>query len=241
MIDRLSGTGFRTEPVSFTRRGGRLSERQQAGWDALASTYVVEVPDDGPSTSIDPTYVLDQAAVFGRAAPLVVEIGTGRGEAIVHAAHEHPELNFLGLEVYVPGVAQTLVSMRHRGVSNIRIMIVNAAEALATMLPEASVHELRVWFPDPWHKKRHNKRRLVTPAFAGLAARVLEPGGTWRLATDWQDYADQMRDVLAGSDDFEFSGTWAPRFDGRPLTRFEEKGLRVARDIRDLQAVRRLP
>ncbi|MFC5679630.1 tRNA (guanosine(46)-N7)-methyltransferase TrmB [Aeromicrobium endophyticum] len=230
---------YRTEPVSFTRRGGRLSERQQAAWDALSATYVAEAPDNGPTTSIDPSYVLDTTALFGRDAPLVVEIGTGRGEAIVHAAHQHPELNFLGLEVYVPGVAQTLVTMRHRGVENVRLMIVNAAEALGTMLPPASVHELRVWFPDPWHKKRHNKRRLVTPAFAELAARVVEPGGTWRLATDWQEYADQMRDVLAGSADFAFSGDWAPRFEGRPLTRFEHKGLQVERDIRDLSAVRR--
>ena len=232
---------YRTEPVSFTRRGGRLSERQQAAWDALSSTYVAEAPDNGPVTSIDPSYVLDPTALFGREAPLVVEIGTGRGEAVVHAAEQHPELNFLGLEVYVPGVAQTLVTMRHRGVENVRLMIVNAAEALSTMLAPASVHELRVWFPDPWHKKRHNKRRLVTPAFAELAARVVEPGGRWRLATDWQEYADQMRDVLAGSPDFEFDGDWAPRFEGRPLTRFEDKGLRVDRDIRDLVAVRRTP
>ncbi|MBP2389088.1 tRNA (guanosine(46)-N7)-methyltransferase TrmB [Aeromicrobium fastidiosum] len=232
---------YRTEPVSFTRRGGRLSERQQAAWDALSSTYVTEAPDNGPETSIDPSYVLDPTALFGREAPLVVEIGTGRGEAVVHAAEQHPELNFLGLEVYVPGVAQTLVTMRHRGVENVRLMIVNAAEALSTMLAPASVHELRVWFPDPWHKKRHNKRRLVTPAFAELAARVVEPGGRWRLATDWQEYADQMRDVLAGSADFDFDGDWAPRFEGRPLTRFEDKGLRVDRDIRDLVAVRRTP
>ena len=236
----MESPAYRTTPVSFTRRGGRLSERQQAAWDELASTYVVDVPDAGITTSVDHTFVLDTDEVFGRHAPLVVEIGSGRGEAVVHAAHEHPELDFLAIEVYVPGVAQTLVTMRHRGVENLRLVIVNAAEALATMLAPASVHELRVWFPDPWHKKRHNKRRLVTSEFAALAARVLEPGGRWRLATDWQEYADQMRDVLAGSPDFEFSGTWAERFDGRPLTRFEDKGLRVERDIRDLEAVRRV-
>jgi tRNA (guanine-N7-)-methyltransferase len=230
---------YRTEPVSFARRGGRLSERQQAAWDAVSQTYVVEVPDNGMSTSVDPGYVLDQQALFGRTAPLVVEIGSGRGDALVHAAGEHPELDFLGLEVYVPGVAQTLVTMRHVGVTNVRLMVVNAAEALATMLPEASVHELRIWFPDPWHKKRHQKRRLITPAFAELAARVLEPGGTWRMATDWQDYADQMLEVVTQSPAFDFSGTWAPRFEGRPVTRFEGKGLGVARDIRDLAAVRR--
>jgi tRNA (guanine-N7-)-methyltransferase len=232
-------TPYRTEPVSFTRRGGRLTERQSDAWDKISSTYVLEAPTHGPSTSIDPTYVLDRAAAFGREAPLVVEIGSGRGEAIVRSAQDHPELDFLGLEVYVPGVAQTLVTMRHEAVTNVRLMVVNAAEALATMLPAGSVRELRIWFPDPWHKKRHNKRRLITPAFAALAARVLEPGGSWRLATDWQDYADQMRDVLDESPDFEFSGDWASRFEGRPQTRFEGKGLRVDRAIRDLHAVRR--
>ncbi|MCW2830565.1 MAG: tRNA ((46)-N7)-methyltransferase TrmB [Aeromicrobium sp.] len=229
---------YRSEPVSFTRRGGRLTDRQQSAWNELASTYVIEPPGNGPSTSIDPAYVFDQRAAFGREAPLVVEIGSGRGEAIVQAAQDDPGTDFLGLEVYVPGVAQTLVTMRHQGVTNVRLMVVNAAEALTTMLPEASVRELRIWFPDPWHKKRHQKRRLVTPAFAARAARVIEPGGAWRLATDWQDYADQMLEVLSGAEDFEFSGTWAPRFAGRPQTRFETKGRRVDREIRDLVAVR---
>jgi tRNA (guanine-N7-)-methyltransferase len=231
-------TPYRTEPVSFTRRGGRLTERQQAGWDALSGTYVLEVPRHGPDTSIDPAHVLDAPRVFGRTAPLVVEIGSGRGEALVHAAAEHPDHDFLGLEVYVPGIAQTLVTMRHVGVTNVRLMIVNAAEALATTLPEASVRELRVWFPDPWHKKRHHKRRLVTAEFAALAARVLEPGGVWRLATDWEDYAEQIRAVVEQSPDFD-GGEWAERFEGRPLTRFESKGLAVGRTIRDVTAARR--
>lgn len=235
-------TPYRTEPVSFTRRGGRLTERQQSAWDEMSAAHVLDIPRIGTSnTSVDTSYRFDHEATFGRTAPLVVEIGSGRGEALVHAAHEHPELDFLGLEVYVPGVAQTLVGMRHHGVTNIRLGIVNAAEALTTMLPPASVHELRLWFPDPWHKKRHNKRRLVTPAFAALAARVIEPGGIWRMATDWQEYADQMRDVVAAAPDFEFAGDWAPRFEGRPTTHFEGKGLRVERTIRDLMAIRRTP
>ncbi|MEJ7633871.1 tRNA (guanosine(46)-N7)-methyltransferase TrmB [Aeromicrobium sp.] len=231
---------YRTEPVSFTRRGGRLTERQQGAWDTMSTTYVLEVPRHGTNTSIDPSYVLDIPATYARTAPLVLEIGSGRGEALVHAAAAHPELDFLGLEVYVPGVAQTLVTMRHTGVTNVRLMIVNAAEALSTMLPPGSVRELRVWFPDPWHKTRHHKRRLVTPEFAALAARVLEPGGTWRLATDWEDYAEQIRSVVAASPDFD-GGDWSPRFEGRPQTRFEGKGLDVGRTIRDVAAVRRAP
>jgi len=232
-------TPYRTEPVSFTRRGGRLTERQQAAWDAMSQTYVLEVPRHGPSTSVDPSYVLDPEQAFGRTAPLVVEIGSGRGEALVQAAVDHPELDFLGLEVYVPGVAQTLVTMRHVGVTNVRLMVVNAAEALTTMLAPGSVHELRIFFPDPWHKKRHHKRRLVTPEFARLAARVLEPGGLWRLATDWEDYAEQIRAVVTESPDFD-GGQWGARFEGRPQTRFEGKGLGVGRTIRDVTAVRRV-
>ncbi|TSD58606.1 tRNA (guanosine(46)-N7)-methyltransferase TrmB [Aeromicrobium piscarium] len=230
---------YHREIVSFIRRGGRLTERQQDAWDELADAHVLDVPRAVSSTSVDTAHRLDPVTVFGREAPLVMEIGSGRGEALVHAAAQNPDTDFLGLEVYVPGVAQTLVTMRHEGVANLRLAIVDAAQALATMLPEACLEELRVWFPDPWHKKRHHKRRLVTDEFVPLAARVLRPGGTWRLATDWEDYAEQMRDVLSRADDFDFSGDWSTRFEGRPVTKFEAKGIAKGRTIRDLAAVRR--
>lgn len=226
--------------MSFTRRGGRLSDRQQAAWDAIGATHVLDVPRNGISTSVDPAYVFEATATFGRQAPLVVEIGTGRGDALVHSAERHRDHDFLGIEVYRPGIAQTLVTVQHLGLDNVRMMIVNAAEAVATMLPTASVHELRMWFPDPWHKVRHHKRRLVTPDFATHVGRVVEPGGTWRLATDWEDYAEQIRAVIAGSAEFD-GGAWEPRFEERPLTRFESKGLAVGRTIRDVSAVRRTP
>ncbi|GAA1738873.1 tRNA (guanosine(46)-N7)-methyltransferase TrmB [Aeromicrobium alkaliterrae] len=229
-------TGYRTEPVSFTRRGGRLNDRQQRSWDLLADTMVLDVTRQGPSTSVDPDVRFDAAATFGREAPLVVEIGSGRGEVLVHAATQAPGTDFLGLEVYKPGVAQTLIGIRHGELTNVRLAIVNAPEALTTMLPEGSVDELWVHFPDPWHKKRHHKRRLVTPAFAELAGRVLRPGGTWRLATDWAEYAEQMAEVVAGSPDFE--GGRSERWDGRVLTRFEAKGIAAGREIHDLTAVR---
>ncbi len=220
--------------MSFTRRGGRLTERQQKAWDDLHATHVLDVPRHGPSTSVDPAFRLDPAAVFGRRAPLVVEIGSGRGEALVAAAQEHPDHDFLGLEVYVPGVAQTLVTMRHQGVTNVRLVVVNATEALATMLAPASVRELWTWFPDPWHKKRHHKRRLVTVPFTALVARVLEPGGTWRFATDWDDYAEVVTEVIAASPHVD--GGPVPRYDGRVLTRFEGKGVAAGRRIHDLAA-----
>ena len=220
------------------RRGGRLTERQQRGWDDLHATHVVEVPRHGPSTSVDPGFRLNVESLFARRAPLVVEIGSGRGEALVAAAAEHPEHDFLGLEVYVPGVAQTLVTMRHRGVTNVRLAVVNAVEAMATMLAPASVRELWTWFPDPWHKKRHHKRRLVTVPFTQLVARVLEPGGTWRFATDWDDYAAVAADVLAASPHVD--GGPVPRHEARALTRFERKGVTAGRLIHDLAAQPRM-
>lgn len=228
---------FRRELVSFTRRGGRLNDRQQAAWDEVGDAYVLEIPSSGRSTSVDPTFRFDAEATFGRRAPLIVEIGCGRGEVIAHAAEARPEADFLGLEVYIPGVAQTLIALRNRQITTVRLATVDAAGALATMLPESSVDELWVNFPDPWHKKKHNKRRLVTPAFADLAARVLRPGGTWRLSTDWAEYADQMAAVVAGSPDFD--GGRSERWTGRPVTRFEAKGVAAGREIHDLTAVRR--
>lgn len=228
---------YRTDPVSFTRRGGRLTERRRDAWDEMAGTYVFDVPRHGLSTSVDPSYVLDPAGLFGRDAPLIVEIGSGRGEALVHAAALLPDHDFLAFEVYLPGVAQTLVTMRHTGATNVRLVVVNAAEAMATMLAPGSVRELRIWFPDPWHKARHHKRRLVDPQFARLAARVLEPGGTWRLATDWRDYAEHIRDVLEASPDF-LGGAPSPRFAGRPQTRFERKAINAGRMVFDFAAVR---
>lgn len=225
---------WRTKPVSFTRRGGRLTERQRAAWDALAATHVLDVPRAGPSTSVEPNFRLDTAAAFGRAAPLVVEIGSGRGEALIAAATARPDVNFLGIEVYVPGVAQTLVTMRAAGATNVRLAIVNAPEAFATMLAPQSVREVRTWFPDPWHKARHHKRRLITVEFTELVARVLEPEGVWRIATDWEDYAAWIGDVLAASP--VMAGGPATRFDGRPETRFERKGLAAGRVIHDFEA-----
>lgn len=234
---------FRREVVSFTRRGGRLTERQQKAWDDLADRFVVDVPRGRTSTSAAEGFTLEPTELFGRTGPLVLEIGSGRGEALVHAAASDPATDFLGLEVYVPGVAQTLVTLRdqqgrHEGVDNVRLAVLDAVPALTSVLPPASVDELRLWFPDPWHKKRHHKRRLVTDELVPLVHRVLRPGGVWRMATDWQDYADQMLDVLIRAEGFTTSGTWDERFAGRPVTRFEAKGVRAGRAIRDLSARR---
>ncbi|MGJ9411335.1 tRNA (guanosine(46)-N7)-methyltransferase TrmB [Aeromicrobium sp. CF4.19] len=232
---RDPATGHRQSPVSFARRGVRLSERQQAAWDDLAEAFVVDVPRDGASTSVALDAHLDLVATFGRSAPLVVEIGTGRGDALCTAAAESPDVDFLGLEVWTPGVAQALMMIRRLGLANVRMAVVNAPEAFATWLPEHGVAEVRTWFPDPWPKLRHHKRRLVSVPFTRLVARALEPDGTWRLATDWADYAEQMERVIAESDAVD--GGRCERFAGRPVTKFEAKGIDAGREIHDLRAV----
>ncbi|WP_214466068.1 tRNA (guanosine(46)-N7)-methyltransferase TrmB [Microbacterium flavescens] len=219
-----------------------MSDAQERAWAELAEAYVVESPRDEAATSIRPGSAIDPEAVWGRDAPLIVEIGSGQGHAIVHAAASRPADDFLAIEVFRAGLARTMLDADKAGARNLRLVEANAPEVLEHLLPEASVSELWVFFPDPWHKKKHTKRRLVTPSFAALAARALKDGGTLRLATDWEDYALQMRAVLAAAEDFEpaFEGEWAPRFEGRVLTAFERKGARVGRDIRDL-AYRRRP
>lgn len=260
---------YRRQPVSFVRRGTRLQGRRQQAWDEHAESFVVDVPRHVADTSVHPDYMFDATGEFGRSAPLVVEIGSGLGEAVVAAAEADPERNFLAVEVYRPGLANTLLRIGQRGLTNVRVVQANAPEVLGTMLPEGSVSELWVFFPDPWHKTKHHKRRLINGSFAQLAARVLEPGGLWRLATDWSGYAQQMRDVVSASPDFrnahdggragsdspltaawasgvdceptgesDLVGGWAPRFEGRVLTSFENKALKAGRVIFDLTAVR---
>lgn len=222
--------------MSFVRRSGRMSEAQERAWAELAPAYVIEAPRDIASTSIRPGAAIDPVAVWGREAPLIVEIGSGQGHAIVHAASSRPGDDFLAIEVFRAGLARTMLDADRAGARNLRLVEANAPEVLQHLLPPASVDELWVFFPDPWHKKKHTKRRLVTDEFARIAAGALRDGGMLRLATDWEDYALQMREVLSAAPDFEpaFEGEWAPRFEGRVLTAFERKGERVGREIRDL-------
>ncbi len=233
---------YRDKPVSFVRRSGRMSDGQERAWTDLSSTYVIAVERDAAATSIRPGSQIDPATAFGRTAPLVVEIGSGQGHAIVHAASTRPEADFIAVEVFRAGLARTMLDADRAGVKNLRLVEANAPEVLQHLLPEASVDEIWIFFPDPWHKAKHNKRRLIAPAFPPIAAHALRDGGTLRLATDWEDYALQMRDVMTDAADFTpaFEGEWAERFDGRIMTAFERKGIAKGREIRDL-AYRRAP
>lgn len=227
---------FRTRPVSFVRRSGRMSDAQERAWSELSPRYLLPAPRAEAATSIRPGSTIDPAQVWGREAPLIVEIGSGQGHAIVHAATGRPDDDFLAVEVFRAGLARTMLDADRAGATNLRLVEANAPEVLQHLLPPGSAAEVWVFFPDPWHKKKHTKRRLVVPEFAAIAADALRAGGMLRLATDWEDYALQMRAVLDAAPNFEraFDGEWAERFDGRVLTAFERKGERARRSIRDL-------
>lgn len=223
---------------SFTRRGGRMPHTHQAAWDRIADQVLLEVPRPmgATSTVVDPDYRLDARAVFGRTAPLVVEVGSGSGDALVAGAAQRPDWDFLALEVWKPGIGHALAKMEAQTgggtLPNVRIVEVDAAVALQTMLAPGSVHEVWTFFPDPWPKAKHHKRRIVTPELAGAVADLLERGGVWRLATDWDHYAESMREVVGA----EQRLTLVPsdRAPLRPVTRFERRGTEAGRQITDL-------
>ena len=227
---------FQRRTVSFVRRENRLGPEVQRVWDEQYENLVIDVPRMQAYMSVAPGFELDAARHFGRVAPLVVEIGSGTGDAVVHAALSRPDTNFLAVEVYATGLAATVTKIVHHDLTNIRLVHADAVQVLAHMLSPRSVAELWIFFADPWHKNRHHKRRLVNPAFAELAASRLAPGGTLRLATDWAEYARQMSDVLTACSSLSNRHTgFAPRFAGRVMTRFEEKGLAAGRAIYDLE------
>ncbi|WP_344071380.1 tRNA (guanosine(46)-N7)-methyltransferase TrmB [Microbacterium sediminicola] len=213
-----------------------MSEAQERAWREVGPRMLLDTPRDVAATSVRAGSAISPPAIWGREAPVIAEIGSGQGHAIVHAATSHPDQDFFAIEVFRAGLARTMLDADRAGLTNLRLVEANAPEVLQHLLPEGSLSELWVFFPDPWHKTKHNKRRLVTAEFAALAARALRPGGVLRLATDWQEYADQMRTVMDAAPAFSraFEGEWAPRFEGRILTAFERKGARAGREIRDL-------
>ncbi|MFI4981808.1 MAG: tRNA (guanosine(46)-N7)-methyltransferase TrmB, partial [Nevskiales bacterium] len=175
-------------------------------------------------------------------APLVVEIGFGSGDHLLASAQARPDTDFIGIEVHRPGAGRVLQLADKLGLNNLRVLCADAVEILRERLPEGSVDEVVIFFPDPWPKKRHQKRRLVQPAFVELLARVLRPGGRLRMATDWADYARHMLDVMATASQFTNvagDGLAIPRPADRPLTRFEARGLRLGHEVADFEFVRK--
>ena len=215
---------------SFVKRGGRTTEGQQRAYDELGPTYLLPYRAEP----------LDFAATFGREAPTVLEIGFGMGEATAHIAAVMPETNFLCCEVHEPGVGALLKRIGEQNLTNIRICAHDAVDVLDHMLPTGTLAGVHIFFPDPWHKKRHNKRRLIqSPLVAKLADR-LQPGGYLHCATDWQPYAEQMLEVLSAEPMLCNSvEAYAPKPHYRPLTKFENRGLKLGHGVWDLVFVRR--
>lgn len=213
------------EVLSYARRGSRFTPTQQEAWDAHHERWVI--PDDAVDA---PGFSL--AERFGRQAPVIVEIGSGVGEATAVLAAARPECDVLAFEVWRPGVATTLGLLAEAGADNVRLISIDAVWALEHLFAPGSVEEVWTFFPDPWPKKRHHKRRLVSAEFARLVASRLRPGGLWRLATDWDEYAEQMQVVLDAEPGLDGGPT--ERWADRPLTRFERKGLAAGRAIVDL-------
>jgi len=185
---------------------------------------------------------LDLDALFGRRASRVLEIGIGDGETLLALAAAHPGRDYLGIEVHRPGVGHCLLGIESRGLANVRLSSHDAVEVLEQQVPDASLDEALLYFPDPWPKKRHHKRRIVQPAFVELLARKLKPGGTFRLATDWAPYAEHMLEVLRASPSFTNAspnGDYVPRPDSRPQTKFERRGERLGHEVFDLAFTRK--
>ena len=215
---------------SFVLRQGYMSKGQQRAYDTLMPVLGVGYQPQ----------VADLDAVFGRAAPKVVEIGFGMGGATADIAQARPDTDYLGVEVHGPGVGSLLKLVEERQLGNVRVIQHDAVEVFTHMLAPASLDGVHVFFPDPWHKKRHNKRRLIQPPFVALLASRIKPGGYLHLATDWEDYAIQMLEVLSQEATLENTADgYAPRPDYRPLTKFEQRGIRLGHGVWDLVFTRR--
>jgi tRNA (guanine-N7-)-methyltransferase len=226
--------------VSYVRRSARMNTAQQRAWDLHHDDWVVPLDAGERATSVAASARVDWSAIFGRQAPLMVEIGSGTGHAITELALAHPEANLVAFEVFTPAVASTLGRLARHGVTNVRIVIADGAQALPVVFDEAGITELWTFFPDPWHKARHHKRRLVSAELTRVVASRLTTDGTWRLATDWDDYAEAMLATLAAEPGLvNRHDGWAPRFELRPLTKYEQRGLEAGRTIHDLAFGRR--
>jgi len=212
---------------SFVVRAGRMTVAQERAWAELWPRFGLESAD-AP---------LDLASVFGREAPRTLEIGFGNGESLVSLAAEHPERDFLGIEVHRPGVGHLLLRIEELGLRNLRVICRDAVEVLERCIAEAALDEVLLYFPDPWPKKRHHKRRIVQPGFVALVASRLRPGGVLRMATDWQPYAEHMLAVAGACTALRndsADGDYVPRPASRPVTRFERRGQRLGHGVWDL-------
>lgn len=220
-------SGYLRRVRSFVLREGRLTPGQARALEQWLPSYGLDGATDE----------LDLGAVFGRRAPVVLEIGFGNGESLLDMARRRPEWDFIGVEVHRPGVGHLLKAAGEEGIRNLRVSARDAIELLEQRIADNALSRVQLYFPDPWPKKRHHKRRIVQPPFAALVARKLKPGGEFHLATDWQPYAEHMREVLDAEPALEnLAGEagYVARPEERPLTKFERRGQRLGHGVRDL-------
>lgn len=218
---------------SFVRRQGRMTLAQERAFATLMDRYGVPAKP----------HAVDLSVLFGRPAPTLLEIGFGAGEAVAGFAQSHPEWNVLGIEVHQPGVGRLLNTLEREALAHVRVHAEDAVPFLRERLHPAQLDRIHIFFPDPWPKKRHHKRRLIQPAFIALLCMHLKPDGVLHLATDWEEYAIQMAEVLAGRAELVSetdASPFTPRPPQRPLTRFEQRGQRLGHGVWDLCFRRRL-
>lgn len=209
-----------------------MTKSQQSALERLWGRYVIE-----------PESVLDLDALFGRSVPRILEIGFGMGDSLATMAHMHPENDYLGIEVHRPGVGRLLSTLENTGIESVRVICSDAVDVLQRCVPDESFTTVQLFFPDPWPKKRHHKRRIVQPEFVELLRRKLKLSGQFHVATDWEHYAEHVLAVMAGTPGFRNSagdGRYTERPDDRPPTKFEQRGQRLGHSIRDLVFVREM-
>lgn len=212
---------------SYVLRTGRKTPSQERAYDELWPQYGLKIADG----------MLDFSQVFGRSSDVVVEIGFGMGDSLVEMALAAPEQDFIGIEVHTPGVGRLLNLVAEQGITNLRVYAEDAVQVLEQCIPDNSLAKVQIFFPDPWHKKKHNKRRIVQPEFVQKLRGKLKPAGLIHLATDWENYAGHMMEVMTAAEGFANcagAGQFSPKPDFRPVTKFERRGQRLGHGVWDL-------
>jgi len=225
--DQSVGEKYMRTVKSFVLRAGRMTEGQQKAMETVWPHMGLELSQR----------MLDLTEVFGRGAAVVLEIGFGMGDSLIEMAKHQPEKNYIGIEVHRPGVGRLLSNAEKEGLSNIRVFCDDAIEVLAQCIPDGSLSTVQLFFPDPWHKKKHNKRRIVQLAFAETIRKKLKVGGQFHMATDWENYAEHMMEVMSAAPGYRnVAGdqAYSPQPEWRPVTKFQKRGERLGHGVWDL-------
>lgn len=212
---------------TFVMRSGRMTPGQEKALDEQWAVLGIEISQG----------MLDFNDVFGRQAPTVMEIGFGMGDSLLAMAKAAPDTNFIGVEVHRPGVGRLLNNLTKEGISNVRVFKEDALDVLAKCIPDGSLECLQLFFPDPWHKKKHHKRRMVQPEFAQKLRAKLRVGGNFHMATDWEPYAEHMMEVMSAAEGYqnrEGEGQFAPQPEHRPVTKFQRRGEKLGHGVWDI-------